>query len=318
MEKIKKTVIITGYTCNNKCQFCLDANKRDISDKTTEQIKKEMIYAKGKGSTYLELIGGEANIRPDIIELVKFAKESGFSTITMSTNGRIFSYRDFAQKMVEAGLNNLIFSIHGHTAKLHDSLTQVGGSFSQLKNGIENMKKILGINHLGSNTIIIKQNYKFLPQIGKFIYNLGIRNAEFIFIDPTYGAAHDHFLKFVPKISRVAPYIHQCLDLGKEKNLHWDIRYVPLCYFTNYLDQISELHELITFHTQHLAPDFINLNVENSRKRIARSKTKRCSGCHLFAQCEGIWKEYLKYYGDKELYPVSVSKEEIIQKVLSS
>ncbi len=304
MKKIKKIVIITGYTCNNKCQFCLDINKRNLSDETTEQIKKEIIYAKENGSTYLELIGGETCIRPDIIDLIKFAKELGFSTINMATNGRTFSYKDFAQKMVEAGLNSLVFSIHGHTPKLHDSLTQVKGSFDQLKKGLENMKKFLGINYLGSNTVIIKQNYKFLPQIGKFIYNLGIRNAEFIFIDPTYGAAHDNFSKFVPKISQAAPYIQKCLNIGKNKGIHWTIRYIPLCYFTNYLNQVSELQEVETFHSQHLAPDFINLDVEESRKRISRVKTKKCKECKLYNKCEGIWKKYLEYYGDKELKPI--------------
>jgi len=37
---------------------------------------------------------------------------------------------------------------------------------------------------------------------------------------------------------------------------------------------------------------------------VGRAKTKRCEGCNLYDRCEGIWKEYLKYYGDKELLPV--------------
>ena len=137
--KIKKTVIIPGYRCNNNCLFCLNINKRNaIPQKTTLQIKKEMIEAKNSGTTYLELVGGEISIRPDVIELVKFAKELEFETIMMATNGRMYSYKKFAKEITEAGLNSLVFSIHGHNAKLHDSLTQVPGSFEQLKNGIKN------------------------------------------------------------------------------------------------------------------------------------------------------------------------------------
>ena len=304
-KKIKKTVIICGYRCNNKCQFCLDSYKRSIPEKSTEQIMKEMIYARKKGSTYLELIGGEASIRSDIIELINLAKNLSFSTITMSTNGRVFSYFDFAQKMVKAGLNNLIFSIHGHNSKLHDFLTQVPGSFNQLMKGFFNMKKLLGINRLGSNTIIIKQNYKFLPRIGKFIYNLGVKNSEFIFVDPTYGAAYNNFFKFVPRISQAAPYIRECLTVGRNKSSHWTVRYVPLCYFKDYLDQISELQEVKVFHTWHLAPDFVNPNVEKSRQEISRIKPDKCKNCRLYNQCEGIWKEYVKHYGDKELKPIT-------------
>jgi len=305
ISKIKKTVIFAGYKCNNRCIFCINWDKGNIIGRTTSEIKKEMIGAKDRGSTYLEIIGGETTIRPDIIELISFARDLGFRTIMMATNGRMYSYKKVAKEIIEAGLNSIVFSIHGHTAETHDSLTQVKGSFEQLKKGIENVKE-MGLKDIGSNTTIIKQNYKKLPEIGKLIYDLGIRNSEFIFVDPSHGAAFNFFNKLVPKISQVAPFVHQCLDIGKKNNVaHWHIRYVPLCYFTNYLDQVSELQEIKTFKTEHIAPDFYDPNAEKGRRCIGRAKTKRCEGCSLYDKCEGIWKEYLKHYGDKEFNPVN-------------
>lgn len=303
-NKIKKTVIIIGYECNNHCRFCIDANKRELPSKTTKQIKREMIQARNRGTSYLELIGGETTIRPDALELIKFAQKLGFETINMATNGRMFSYPEYAKKIIGAGLTDIIFSIHGHKAEIHDYLTRSQGSFSQLLKGLDNFRK-LGFEKIGSNTTIVKDNYKYLPQIGGFLFEQGIRNSEFIFVDPSYGAAHDNFDEIVPKISKIVPYVKKCLDIGKKnKILHWHIRYVPLCYFQDYLEQISELQEVRTFKTEHLAPDFENFDVENSRKSVGRAKTKRCQGCKLFNSCEGIWKEYLKHYEDKELKPV--------------
>ena len=74
-EKIKRVVIIAGYKCNCHCLFCINSHKRDIPDKTTQEVKEEMIKARRKGVEYLELNGGEMTIRPDIIVLVKFAKD---------------------------------------------------------------------------------------------------------------------------------------------------------------------------------------------------------------------------------------------------
>lgn len=302
--KIKKTVIITGYGCNNRCRFCIDADKRDLPDKSTKEIIAEMISAKERGTTYLEIIGGETTIRPDFLQLIKFAKKLGFGTISMATNGRMFSYPEFAKATIEAGLTDVIFSIHGHNAKLHDSLTNVPGSFEQLLKGLENFKK-MGFKNLGSNTTIIKDNYKELPKIGEFLYKQGIRNSEFIFVDPSYGAAYRNFFELVPLISIAAPDIKKCLEIGRRNRAsHWSIRYVPLCYFTDYLDQVSELREVEIFHSEHLAPDFQNYDVENSRKEIGRAKTQKCAPCKLFDRCEGVWKEYLKHYGDKELRPI--------------
>jgi len=103
--KIKKTVIIPGYRCNNNCIFCLNIHKRNsITEKTTLQVKKEMVDAKNSGTTYLEMVGGEITIRPDVIELIKFAKELGFETIMMATNGRMYSYRKFAEEIIEMGI----------------------------------------------------------------------------------------------------------------------------------------------------------------------------------------------------------------------
>jgi MoaA/NifB/PqqE/SkfB family radical SAM enzyme len=303
-SKIKKTVIITGYQCNNRCRFCIDADKRNLPEKSTKEIIAEMISAKKRGTTYLEIIGGETTIRPDFLKLIKSAEKLGFQTIAMSTNGRMFSYPEFAKAALEAGLTDIIFSIHGKNAKSHDSLTSVPGSFEQLLKGLENLKR-LGFKNLGSNTTIVRDNYKELPKIGEFLYGQGFRNSEFIFVDPGYGAAFHNFSEFVPPISAAAPYIQKCLDIGKRNHVsHWSVRYVPLCYFTDYLDQVSELREVKIFHSEHLAPDFQNFDVENSRKEVGRAKTEKCLSCKLFDRCEGIWKEYLKHYGGKELKPV--------------
>ena len=151
----------------------------------------------------------------------------------------------------------------------------------------------------------MKQNYKFLFDIGNFLYGLGIRNAEFIFVDPTRGGAYECFDEIVPRISEAAPFIRRCLDVGKKNQIeHWHIRYVPFCYFLNYEDQISELNEQTVFETEHLAPDFKNFDVEESRKRIGRIKPPKCQGCKKYDLCEGIWVEYYKRYGDKELIPL--------------
>jgi len=38
--KIQKLVLFTGFSCNSHCHFCIDLNKRDLPDKSTQQIVK--------------------------------------------------------------------------------------------------------------------------------------------------------------------------------------------------------------------------------------------------------------------------------------
>ncbi len=299
---IKKTVIFAGYECNNQCVFCINYEKRNLPPRTTEEIKNELIDARKRGSIYAEFIGGEFTIRQDALQLIKFAKTIGFKTINMATNGRVPSYREYAKNIIDAGLTDIIFSIHGHNSKLHDELTQAPGSFNQLMKGLDNFKK-LKFKNIGANTTIVKQNYKFLPKIGQLISDLGIRNTEFIFVDPNYGGAKVNFNELVPRISKIAPYVRKCLDIGREYP-HWHIRYVPLCYFKEYLNQVSEIDEVKKFKTEHIAADFKNYSVETSRAEVGRIKTRKCDKCRLKDVCEGIWKEYVKHYGDDELKSV--------------
>jgi MoaA/NifB/PqqE/SkfB family radical SAM enzyme len=299
----RKLVIITGYSCNNNCRFCYDSNKRlnNIRDKDTKEIISYLIEGRKNDCSYIDFIGGEPTIRKDIFELIRKAKELGYKRIAITTNGRMISYKDFLKKLVNAGLNSIIFSIHGHNAELHDSQTRVNESFHQLIKGIENAKKEK--LNIGSNTTITKLNYNYLPEIGEFLIKIGLKNSEFIFVDPT-GEALNNFADIVPRIKEVSPYIKKLLDLGIENKIpHWHIRYLPFCYLEGYENYISE--NVSPFSKEiHLGPDFVNYNVASSRKLISRIKSPSCKECKYNSSCEGIWKTYAEKYGLDELKPI--------------
>ncbi len=319
-EKIKKTVIFTGYECNNNCVFCMEQDVRHTQGKSTQELKRMMTEARTRGSIYLEMIGGEITIRKDFLELIRFAKKAGFETVMIATNGRMFAYKEYAHKTVGAGLNSIVFSVHGHNAKTHDNLTQAKGSFNQLHEGLKNIKEAVkerGVKcHIGSNTTVVKKNYKYLPLLGEHIKDLGIKNSEFIFVDCSEGGAYNNFEELVPKISIAAPYIKKCLDIIDTEKVpysNWDIRYVPLCHFLDHLNQISEVKEVKVFQTEQLGRDKkrTGYDYQEKRQNMSRIKPEKCKECVLYEYCEGLWREYYKNYGDKELNPVfKLTKEQ--------
>ena len=302
-QKKTKIVIFTGYSCNNNCRFCINSNKRDFVEKTTEELIREIYLAKKKKANIIEIIGGESTMRPDYTQLVSVAKKIGIKEVLSATNGRIFSDFSAAKKIIDSGINGLIFSVHGHNSKTHDYLTRSKGSFNELIKGIENLKK-LGFRRINGNTTVVKQNMRFLPRIAELYAKYKIRNVEYIFVDPTYGGAYDDFKKLVPKISKASVYMRKAIDIGLDNGYdQWKVRYVPLCYFKGYEKHISEINERILFFTEHWAPDFKNTDALASRQIISRKKTNRCKGCSRYNACEGIWTEYIKRYGDSELKP---------------
>jgi sulfatase maturation enzyme AslB (radical SAM superfamily) len=309
-EKIKKTVVFTGYRCNNRCVFCMEADKRDYPERDTHTVMRDILTARKSGSNYLEIIGGEATIRTDILRLVKFASAQGFKTVMMATNGRMMSYPEFAKKLVGAGVTDLVFSIHGSTAKIHDSLTNSPGSFDELMRGIANLRK-LGFTRIGSNTAIVKPNYKCLPALGRLLLSQRIVNSEFIFADCNEGGVRSNYDKLGARISDAAPYMRALLDLGLRNGMNgWYVRYVPLCHFSQHLDCVSEINEQQSFITEHVAGDFVNRNVSASRVTAGRAKSPVCLKCVMNARCEGIWKHYAQVWGTKELRAVKKIPEQ--------
>lgn len=310
----KKVVLVPGYQCNNRCVFCINSGKRALPQRTTAQLRLDIKAAAARGCDYLEFAGGENTIRPDFCALVRAARDAGFARITVATNGRMFSIPEFARKAIAAGLNGIVFSIHGHNAALHDGLTGVKGSFSQLLKGFKIVSRDFK-GTLGTNTAVTRLNFRFLPEIGRFINAFGLCNSEFIYADPNYGGVKDRFKELMPRISECAPYMRACLDIAAPRlakagpviaGANWSARYVPLCHFKGYYPlQISEAREaLIYSNVQHVAPDYTSLDAIKGRREQGRAKPPKCRSCALYAGCEGIWTEYLRVYGDAELKPV--------------
>lgn len=305
-EKLKKLkiVIFTGYSCNNRCRFCVDADKRELREKTTAEILREVYAARRKGAGVLELIGGEATIRPDFARIVSTAKKIGIEEVVTATNGRIFADKAYAGKITEAGIDAVIFSVHGPDAKIHDALTMSPGSFSELEKGLSNLRA-LGFKRINGNTTVVRQNMRSLPRIAAFYAAKKIKNVEYIFVDPNYGGAYNDFEELVPKISLAAPFMRRALNIGRKAGFNqWKVRYVPLCHFKGHEEQISELNERRLFLTEHWAPDFRNEDAIISRAVIGRKKPARCRPCRRYDLCEGLWVEYLKRRGDSELKPI--------------
>ena len=159
---------------------------------------------------------------------------------------------------------------------------------------------------IGTNTAIENGNYEYLPEIGKLIKEIGcLGSSEFIFADPNQGWVNNEFEKLMPRISKAAPYMRQLLDWGNANDMIYRVRYVPLCYFPEYIeDNVSEIQETqIYTNVTHSAPDFHNSDVVEGRKNAGRVRTKKCKDCSLFHKCEGIWKTYYEKRGDDELLP---------------
>jgi len=201
--------------CNNNCIVCHILDKKASKNKSLSEIKKELERIRKE---YSELIitGGEPTVRKDLIDIIKCVKQLDFYHITLRTNGRMFSYLNYCEEIIKAGVDCFEIYLYGHTAKLHDSITRVPGSFNQTVQGIENLKKLN--QYVIVNVIITKQNYEHLSKITQLVININVDLISLEYINPKKKVKNDNLIGIS---SQLMNEINKSLDSKFEK-YNWD------------------------------------------------------------------------------------------------
>lgn len=287
------------YRCNNLCLFCVAGHKREtIPDLPAAHIKKLLEDMRPTRDEAV-FTGGEPALHPDFIEIVRYArKDLGYRIVQAQSNGRMFAYKKYCEKVVEAGANQFAFSLHGHTAEIHDALTTRPGSFAQTMAGMLNL---LGMGMLVvTNTIVTKQNFTSLPDIARLLVKLGVK--QFMFSYPRIsGYCEENVSEVAVRMSDAAPYLKQALALSlRAGRLPLTEAFTP-CIMAGYENCILE--RLMSKRTVLDGAGAIDDYVGH-RMKFLKQKGPRCPECKWFPECEGPWPDYPRYFSWSEFVPV--------------
>jgi len=343
VKSTKRIKLHTNNSCNLKCRFCYYGDSACIKemDASLEELKKQLKIAKNMGALDVDFSGGESTIRPDFPELIAYTKKLGFRNICVITNGLRMSNFKYAKKLVDAGLNDVLFSLEGHISKMHDYLTRVPGSFKKINQAIKNVKR-LGIR-CRINITVTKENYHDLEKFSKHIIQFQPDAVNFIVFNP-WNVAMKESQKLLARYSDVAPYLKKSIDFLQPKVMKITIRYFPYCFMQGY-----EKHICNCLHNKYDADEWwipkIQYKMETKAnkkplkvlKRIIKNlryvlgmdpryftnfdkfilglqlkklyyRPKKCKKCKYYFVCDGIDKPYPKLYGLEEITPVNGEK----------
>jgi MoaA/NifB/PqqE/SkfB family radical SAM enzyme len=291
--ELAKIEIVTGFSCNQNCKFC--SVRQGNFDKTTKQVKEDINRAAKENPMEINFTGGEPTIRKDIFELIEYVRDKRINGRRVTTNGRLFSYEKFTNKMIESGLTGAIFSIHAPNAKLHDYLTQVRGSFEQTTKGLENLREFS--DDIDVNVVINTKNYKTLPELAELLIDkYDIRAICLIF--PSIDGNLLKNLWLVPTYNEIKKYLHQAIDVIKNRGkTGWTLN-MPVCFFEGY-ELYSSVGEL---KTKMFWPDQ-DTTLDEKRKED-KVKLKVCEECKYRLICYGVPKDYIDLKGEKGIKAV--------------
>ncbi|MBI4726488.1 radical SAM protein [candidate division TA06 bacterium] len=159
------------YQCNNACKHCYLPKDRMPGKLTTQQWKQALSKIWEIGIPQVCFTGGEATLRPDLVELIASAEETGLIT-GLLTNGRKLKDKKLVKQMTEAGLDHFQITLESHLASVHDKMVGSKGAFEDTVKAIKNAaaSPVCTI----TNTTLIKLNAKGMEKTVEFLKKLGI------------------------------------------------------------------------------------------------------------------------------------------------
>lgn len=293
----KRADIKMGFNCNCNCTFCVVGDLLFTGDRPAPEIIKELEEAR-KTCQGIVFTGGEPTIRKDFLDIVAYAKKLGFTSIQVQTNGRMFAYFPFAVKAIKAGVTEFSPAIHGHTERLHDSLVRAPGSFKEIYQGIVNLKKLK--QTLITNTVVVKQNAASLPDIARMLVDLGVDQFQMAYVHGM-GYVPRYFERIVPKVSEVAHYIHEAMEVGNKAGIKCMAEAVPFCHMHGYERNVTELY---IPQTEIHFEGYTIQDYKTDRMNRGKTRFPQCAHCKWEHICEGPWYEYPAKYGVEEFHPI--------------
>lgn len=174
----KKPVVVWNctQTCNLKCVHCYagSENKKYQGEMSTTEAKVMIDDLAAFGAPVLLFSGGEPVMRPDLTELMHYAKSKGMRVV-ISTNGTLIT-AERAKEFAEVGLSYVGVSLDGGR-ETHDKFRKIEGSFDKAIEGIRN-SKAAGIK-VGLRMTVNKRNYQDIDEIFKIMDEEEINRACF-------------------------------------------------------------------------------------------------------------------------------------------
>jgi len=159
------------YHCNNDCAHCYNARVRNYPELSTGSWKSILDKIWSLKIPHVVFTGGEPTLRPDLLELVAYAQQTGL-VAGLNTNGRKLSDPAYIAGLVEAGLDHVQITLESNRAEVHDHMVRAKGAWEQTVQGVKNA--VSSKLYLMTNTTLLENNKAYLLELLTFLRDLGV------------------------------------------------------------------------------------------------------------------------------------------------
>lgn len=172
----------TTNQCNLYCEHCYrDAGAKLDEELNTEEARQLIGEIKKAGFQIMIFSGGEPIMRPDIYELIAYARQQGLRAV-LGSNGTLIT-PPVARQLKEAGIMAAGISLDSLDEQKHDRLRGLENAFKLTVIGIENLRQA-GIP-FQIHTTVMDWNAGELEAITDYAVEIGAMAHHVFFLVPT-------------------------------------------------------------------------------------------------------------------------------------
>jgi hydroxypyruvate reductase len=197
--------------CNLSCRHCYirpDEHGRGFVSLENIQAWLSALYSPSKKGNVV-FLGGEPTLHKDLPQAVRLARQIGYSSITIDTNGYLFN--DFLDKVFPEEVDFISFSLDGPNKEANDPI-RGEGSFDACVSGIKKaVEKGFATSVIytvsGENLAFLEQMPALLSDLGVsrfFIQVIGLRGSAGLNPADNKQVGQGLWLKTVPKVAEKA------------------------------------------------------------------------------------------------------------------
>ena len=292
--------------CNALCEFCIvyDSLNKPHLNMTDEQIFGALDQGRKDGAVSVGYSGGEPTVHKRFTEIVQYAKDIGYEQQSINTNGIKFKKQQFCEDMVKAGLNNIDFSIHGHTDEMHDKLVDRKGALEACRQAAGHLNALQDEYdfRMSATIVLTRDNSAHLLEICQFLDELGFGNKRLKY---AYEGSTDHeaLIAQVAPYQEVVPSLQAALDYLATQHKGFHLTHVPLCLLGDHAVFSND------FHRQDTLMVFRNEAEFGEPAHRFRQDSDTCDACVLHNHCTRLDGRYEAKHGRPELRPFKSVEE---------
>lgn len=283
--------ISLGGRCGSRCRFCYTEEIRHEPPLSSRQVRA-VIDAAAEVETIktVVLTGGEPTIRPGLDALIRYIAEAGFRTITLQTNGHRLANPGQVKRLSEAGLTDVLLSLHGATAKTHDGLVGVAGSFKLACRALRELVA-RGIA-VTVNFVACRENLDEIDRFVGVIDDLAAGTSIRVSYPIVEGAALENADELLPDLLEFADRVWRA-RADRSTSGSVDVANVPACVAVragaapSYL--VSQRRSLML-----ASPFYRGVHMRGE----VLVKLAPCERCVYASDCHGLQLPYIKQFPD--------------------